>query len=292
MKKCVICIVLLLIATQTTGLFADINSFTDDITEANDGSVNSDASKETTESSRAKKKQRVNSSSNSSSTSCGDACGEIFFNVLAGVWAVNNFSVSFAPYPYAYDDTYIQSAISVNNAAYSDSFNPSRYSIATSAVYLQGIGFGNETIFEGYLYRFFGPLFENTIYYDGKDMTGNVSLGGQIALCQTNPISFSLFMQWSHWYGTVGKVLPTNGCSFGIHLRSYPFSPLVLEWRVGEQVFGDSSTNFFNSDLSMGYMIGRIELFASWKHLAIIHDRTGEIISKYDGVTVGTKIYF
>lgn len=275
---------LLFLTIATLPVFADIDSFTDSVEESNE-----DAQKDN---GHYAKKQ-----THSSSSSCSDCCSDGVVEILFTLWMLDNGAVTFEPYPYATDDKYMHfNSLTGNDTSsfFGDGWSDRsfRYTVATSAVYTKDIGFGNESCLEGYIFKCIGPLFENIIYTDLKEVTGNVKLGGQMALLQSNPLSILLYGQWTHWYGKVGEELPKSGFSGGFILRSYPVKPLVVEWKLGWQSFGEDYTNFMESDVRLGVMINRVELFASWKYMNISNDTTSLIYSENNGVTLGTRLYF
>lgn len=287
----------IILLTIASSVFADITSLTEDAQAAADSSEQStnEKAKDKDKKNTPPQNNKHNSEDDYYHKSTSNSFSELVFEICCGVWAVDNLSVSYESYPYAVDGKYMHfNSVSFTNINpcslnYTDD-HFFRFALSTSGVYVPEIGYGNESIFEGYFFKFFGPLFENTIYFDSQKMTGNVKLGGQIALLQTNIISASVFCQWAYWYGELSNVVSKCGTSVGFNLRSYPFKPFVLEWRLGYQLF--DSLYFTESDVRVGIMIHRFEIFGSWKYLSISAETTGTQFSKANGFTIGTRLYF
>lgn len=287
-----------LFASFTTPAFADIDSFKDSVEDANEDSEESPKENENKKTrtrekdpppSANKKWRERDTDDRNYQNKTNNTASELLLEICCGAWILNNFYVSFEPYPYANDGKYIcynlDNTILPNTQFY-------RFSISTSGVYVPDIGYGNESVFEGYFYKCFGPLVENTVYRDAEEMTGDIKVGGQLALFQTSPFSLSVFMQWSHWYGELTTTFPSSGIAFGLHVRSFPFKPLVLEWRFGGQTFGDDYACLMESDLQIGAMIGRFELFCAWKNISVLSSSMKTKYNESNGITAGAKIYF
>lgn len=250
--------------------------------------------------------------------STSDIFAEIFAEILAGLWVVNNITVTFEPYPYAQEGKYLifgdLNAKSNFDSAYTGSDEDSsasqsqeiksrvfRFAADTAMFWMNGFNIGNETRIEGYLFKFFGPVFENTLYCrnaylfgeNGND-AGNLRLGGELALIQTNMISAAFLVQWDHWYGS----LKADGTTVGFIIRSYPVKPLLLEWRtiwhcIPYESASDSGYVMWESILEAGFMVWRnIELFASWRHLDTTQFVSWMGNTVYNGVSAGVRIHF
>ncbi len=175
-------------------------------------------------------------------------------------------------------------------------FNDNRFSVDTSFVYLHDFGYGNETRFEGLLFPYYGPCFENLVLYHNADnkavfatsaFKGNLKLGGQLSLIQSDLLSVNFTLQYATWYGKDVSELK-NGVAWGFCMRSYPKKPVALEWRFDSQHYGDSVV--FESNLQAGILNGSNEVFAAWKTMNINHDEFG--YARTDGLTLGFRHHF
>jgi len=267
---------LLLLISVTASAFADIDAFNEGVQSANNEASGTKSS---------------HKDSSSSSSQADKELTNALCEVCMTVWLVDNFTASFEPYPYAYDDKYI--LFNTNNSSlFSGDERSTRFTIATSLVYHNQIGCGNETCLEGYIFKCFGPLFENIVFSDFNDTTGFLRLGGELSLLQTNPFSFILYCQWCRRYGELSISLPENGISYGFFMRSYLTKPIVLEWRFGGTSFGDDYASIMESDLRLGVMVSRIEFYGSWKYLKVTNSTTNDNYFDSNGFSVGTRIYY
>src|SRR5574344_48259 len=217
-----------------------------------------------------------------------DSLTELLIQLIAIGWFYNNFTARYTAYPYADGGKYIvfnSSTLAGASPMSENTTRMSRFSADTSAVWLGELGFGNESTFEGFLAAGLGPYFQNLIVNDSSNnSTGNVRLGGQISLFQTNPLSLALILQWSHFYGAAAQSLPQNGFAYGAVFRSYPFNPLVFEWRISAQDFSDNVA-ITDSNLQAGFMLERFEVFAAWRAMWIGNDERNDVTDRWDGAT-------
>lgn len=164
---------------------------------------------------------------------------------------------------------------------------PFRFAADASMFYQPGYGTGEAFRFEGLLWKFFGPVFEYSMNCDlpeGLNVTKgltvteklsegeyrrNLRLGAEFALFQTNFLSAYWLIQWSKLYNPklTGN---TSALLNGLIFRSYPFEPVLLEYRINVQDFSasDSSddTNLvMESHLEIGLMLqSRWEIYGAW----------------------------
>ncbi|WP_294431386.1 hypothetical protein [uncultured Treponema sp.] len=181
-------------------------------------------------------------------------------------------TVRFLDYPYCPDSSPADGNYIVRDR--SDCCR-NRFSFDTSLVYVHGFGAGNETRFEGLLFPYVGPFFENLALYNFQDgetffnkkgLRDNLKLGGQISLLQTNILSANLLIQYSTWFGEDLRKFK-NGYSIGLLLRSYPIDPLVLEWKIATQQYRDYFP--LDWDLHIGIVQNAYEFFASLKFFGV-----------------------
>ena len=263
------------------------------------------SSSNSSSSSKNKSSSSSSSSSSSDSTSFGQALFEILFEAVGYLWLAANVSVRFFDYPYMTKDVkYVTYKLLLDDSDGTENIweknglpNPRfyRFSCDTSAFYMRTLGYGQECSFEGQS-LFIGPYFENTLYSNSlgnarDDYQGNVKLGGQFFLFSTNPLSCSLVVQWSHWYGNNIAEEIRSGISFGYDIRSYPFRPLAIQWRPTWSHF-DKNVGVFESNLNAGILLGRVEVFGGWRYMSVYNYETDERFDKWNGATVGAKVYF
>ena len=177
--------------------------------------------------------------------------------------------------------------------------NKSRFSLDSSALCLHGFGFGNETRFEGLVFSLAGLCVENLVVKDfgknawssdGNDLADNLKIGLQLSIIQTDFLSASLLIQYSKWYGTNMNSL-YRGCGASFILRSYPVKPIVLEWKVGWQNY-HGHFRVYESDLHLGVMLNRFEIFAAWKTLDFSKREKFPNLDDVHGISLGVRTYF
>lgn len=224
-----------------------------------------------------------------------DETSSFFADFFAVLWLLDNVFVTFDDYPYA-DGLYLNfftpntlnpkisenenSKQNDNSGAIEDSdiIVPIgkkeqfyRFDLETGVFcFPTQKRIGNETRFEGYIWKFFGPVFENDIYSDKifsssqKDFLGNVRLGGQLSLFHSNLFDASFFVQWSYFYGSYANL---NGVNCGFIIRSYPLKPILLETRFNFQdFFDDPSETFFECHIELGIELNSpYEVYVAWK---------------------------
>ena len=247
----------------------------------------------------------------SSSSDYGD---HIIDDILGLLWLVNNFTVSFDAYPYA-NGKYLSFAELFGSAPDSVAYQDWRFEIESNAFIFPKKVWGNESRLEGILWKFIGPVIENTIYYPtgewednndfeehpselpppevaidiydtGRKYAGNVRLGGQLSLWYTNPLSLAAYLQWSKWYGAID----CKGITFGLIAKSYPVDPILIEWRGTIQSLYDKYDvgTIYESHLEVGAMVApRVEAYGAWKYT---HNPLLNV--KGHGAAIGAKIHW
>lgn len=228
---------------------------------------------------------------------------DFFTDILVTACVVNNVIVSFDDYPYANSNKYIffpdfSTSNSVGEPVANAQKKWFRGTVDTALFTIPKYDIvGSETKFECYLWKFFGPIFEYTSYsdfdlssIDKEDLSirdlyeedGFFRLGGQIAIFQFNPISLLFSTSWIHGFTKSNNYFDSVSC--GIVARSYPFDPVLLEWRLN---FFDYFDYFiFESHFEFGVMINRFEIFGAWKSI-IVDEKTYT-----DGFSLGLKVHF
>lgn len=222
---------------------------------------------------------------------------EIIGDIFGVLWLFNNIGVTFDDYPYSDgrylnfftpnmfsfgDEFYLDEPDNSNNSENSElgNYSPVKRRKEQSYRFVVESGFfyfpvekimGNESRFEGYIWKFFGPVFENTLYTSknsfmdfSENFYGNLRLGGQFSLIHSNFFDTSFYMQWTYWYG---QSLKLSGFNFGMILRSYPMNPILLEWRFNFQNFASTSDIIFDSHFELGFELNSpFEIYIAWKY--------------------------
>ena len=234
----------------------------------------------------------TNSSNDAENNTLAGIFFEILFDICDQIWIFSHMNADYDIAPYATRPKYIDYKAEDWQA---EKFY--RYTLETGTFFfLQDLTIGNESRIEGITYKFFGPVFENTLFTSFRSMSenSNIWLIGNLRLGAINLVNFNLFnvalnIQWTHWYGQ--KII--DGMNLGFILRSYPIKPVLLEWRVNwqsfmtEENYNDFSA-YFESHLELGIMVDkRIEIYAAWKY---VNDRFNENIK--NGVSSGVKFHF
>lgn len=174
-----------------------------------------------------------------------------------------------------------------------------RWSISDAPFYMgnNGISWGNDFRFDGMILCI-GPYIENMTFNNKDDndryaqKNGNLRIGGQIAIFQSDPLSASLICQWSHWYGDAHEALQNqNGVSYGFQLQNFAVKPFHLDWRFLISNF-DKSIVIYDSVASAGFLTGRFEIFAGWKYLRVGSSSNAKAYTSWNGVTAGARVYF
>ena len=216
---------------------------------------------------------------------------DIIFEICDQIWIFSHINADYDIAPYANRSSYIDFKAEEWQA---EKFF--RYTFETGAFFFpKELTVGNESRIEGITYKFFGPVFENTVFTSLKPaankkfwLEGNLRLGGQLNLLNFNMLNIALNMQWTHWYGS--KTI--DGMCMGFTFRSYPAKPVLLEWRtnwqayISEDEYNDFST-YYESHLELGIMISKqTEVYGAWKYVI---DRYNDIIK--NGVAAGVKLH-
>jgi len=259
--------------------------------------------------------RRPVSESTSSSNSCFDsffdafcdsfcdAFCEVCTTEIVSMWASLMSMTRFRAYPYANGNDYIwfsstTGADGLPEAAPIGTDKFSRWSVSDSPFYMndKDWGWGNDIRFEGVV-MCVGPYFE-LMTFDSKDAddsqklsNGNLRLGGQFALFQSDPFSAALICQWSHWYGDARTDFRKNGVDYGFQIQSYPFNPFHLDWRFLIGSFEDDLL-IYDSVATIGIMVNRFELMAGWKYIKVTNSNDEGSKTEWNGITAGARIYF
>ena len=224
---------------------------------------------------------------------------ELFLDMFFAVSLFNNWSVSFDYYPYATGDYYIDALPAGDTTEFPQ--KDYRFNVEAAAIYHpNSMILSPEVRFEGYIFKFFGPILENRNYFSFSDQqiyAGNLRLGAQLALIQTFIFSMGLSCQWSYYYGAAAGYKNISAVNWGVIFKSYPFKPIVFEYRINitdllgqstvENVICEPNT-MFESNLELGIMLNSpFEIYAAWRYY-----QDGLRQKKEHAVDVGLKYYF
>lgn len=223
--------------------------------------------------------------------SCVDACAQTLVQLLAMGWLLNNLTCSYTNFPYErLTPNYVYNSQIGSN-------KKTRFSFSTNMFYLEGLGPGNETSFEGLLFPIIGPYIDNIIIVDRSDdnsssnaKMGNLRLGAQLSLLQNDYICCTGIMQWSHWYGDASDSIK-NGIALGLDVRSFPFYPVGLMWKIMYCEY-DNDVCIVESNLEAGIFVKKTEFFAGWKYMSIGNSETGKRSDYWNGLFAGLRVYF
>lgn len=226
------------------------------------------------------------------------------------LWALNNLSVNYEKYPYEYDNKYLVFD-NINDPDYpdddyydddyddyddilitSDSERSWRYSLSESVFYDFNRNYGMYTCFEGVVWKFFGPMVENTVFTDLAEYNGYAKVGGQLALVQSNVFSWWIYGGASMGYGDAQTVSKYTGGYSGFYLRSYPGDPLVLEIKGDVLFTPDSNKVHFDSYFSVGIMFDELEMFARLRYFETSDNDSGEVLNETYAAEAGLRYYF
>ena len=219
----------------------------------------------------------------------------VFLAEIAGLyWYYNASTARYTSFPYKYDDlTYIKWAQTQTSPEAETKFY--RYSASDSFFYLADLGTGNEFCFEGLSFPVIGPYFENLVISEQDNFLdetyGNIRLGAQLSILQTNPVTITGIIQWSRWYGKISEVLKHNGIALGMDFHIFPVKPFGLQWKFAWQAF-DENVYVKDSLLSAGIFLERYELFAGWKVLEVGNSENSKPTKKWNGISTGCRVYF
>lgn len=219
----------------------------------------------------------------------------VFLAKIAGFfWYYNNFTVRYTSFPYKYENlTYMKWAETETNPEAKTKSN--RYSASDSFFYLADLGTGNEFCFEGLFFPIIGPYFENLVISEQDNFFdetyGNIRLGAQLSILQSNLITITGIVQWSRWYGNISEVLKSSGLALGMDFRFYPLKPLGFQWKFCCQEFAEN-VYLRDSLLSAGIFLQRYEIFVGWKLLEVGNSENLKPTKTWNGISAGCRVYF
>lgn len=239
--------------------------------------------------------------------------GEILADIFLFSWLIDNSLVNYEKYPYEFDNRYLVFS-TVDNSETEELIPPdgtreSRFSISSDAFYSKEKGFGINSEFEGIVFKFVGPVFNNKLFMPqtgirnrvpAYNLSGRFDLGFRFSIIQSNPFSMFFTCQYSNWYGRFvpDYIDERNGMNIAIEFKSYPVKPLVLNLIFKSQMPFSSNINYDEIVFSAGCMIKNIEVYAAYSFTQVINtgnlDTTDDDIvhERYNSISVGAKCYF
>ncbi|MGN0728872.1 hypothetical protein [Treponema sp.] len=148
---------------------------------------------------------------------------------------------------------------------------------------------GSETRIEGIIFHVLGPVIEyqHMLKANNDKSMGNLKIGGQCFLFQSNALSMSVIFQWNKIYNIEPVYKKAYGPSVGMTLRSYMIPKCVFEWRASLALISDDRI-ISESHLELGYMIkGPLEIYGAWKR------QENEVLNfTSDAFAIGAKFHF
>ncbi len=157
--------------------------------------------------------------------------------------------------------------------------------LSSSFFYNTRVGTGNFNRLDSYIWRFFGPLVENTV---ACDVNGNLCgeaerwlglcyVGGQFTVVKTNPFTWQVAFQYGFDYGLLEPLGIHGGKSlkFTNVFKSYPGAGFQIEDRMSVHSGGNA---VWENELHVGRQLNRFQIFGTWnwaydfeKNLALYH---------------------
>jgi|GEM_PF-1392610 len=246
---------------------------------------------ERNENSKSGKSSGGGSSDSDSDGSCAGACMEMALEITFAIWAAHNMLVYYEEYPYfsknknfinyykphssmlkndAEDqrDMHMVAADDADTSSQQkedkDDFNPFKnkfyyYSIAAGGQWANDEGSGFQVEFRGKFIQHFGPEFSARSLWDGEDDIQFYSGGLNLSLFQNSYLSADFYITGAFMRGVIER----DGVGFGAIITSFPFKPVTLFVKIGGIDFG--KTEFLEFEGRIGFMIGRVELFAGYQ---------------------------
>ena len=213
-----------------------------------------------------------------------------FFGLLIDMLIAENFLVFYGKYPFYNNEPFIN--FCSDDEPSSGKFW--RMEVETGAFSFPAKKFiGSETRIEGVLYHIIGPVIEyqHIAKTNKDDIMGNLKLGGQFFIFQSNFICASIMFQWNKVFIIEPEHDRASGPGLGIILKSYIIPKCILEWRASVAVvsgYTDESCAISESHLELGYMVaGPHEIYAAWKR------QENEILDyNTNGFALGLKFHF
>jgi hypothetical protein len=126
-------------------------------------------------------------------------------------------------------------------------------------------GSGGFVSLRGRFWKFIGPECEAMRIDDGKDHLDYYAIGINIPVFQNSYISPDFYIQAAYMRG----VIDLDGMAYGIIINSYPFKPVTLFFRAGQQVYHKDKYEYKFIDIEgrIGLILYRFELFAGYRRV-------------------------
>ncbi len=212
---------------------------------------------------------------------------------LLGILWLHNLTVRYAPYPYSFDG---EKALvwDWHDELRDSEFKLHRLAVESSFVWMEELGAGNQTRFEGMFLPFLGLYAENLALCEthfNPDIEGNAGLALRLPVFQTNPLSLYFDAGAAIWYGNVHSILRKPAVLLGFEFRSYPFKPLTLRARLEAQGYKDDVDLTF-LDLEIGWMFNRWEAFIASHTLSISNSEQDIQTGDLGSIACGARLYF
>jgi hypothetical protein len=219
----------------------------------------------------------------SSESESENAFVRLLFEIWGYLWLANNLGTAYEPYPY-YEQGYyhwLPDFEVPDGSPLKDQY----FNLSVHGISFEELGYGTWLTFEGHLFRFFGPYLEAFVLSDGNKEFYGQRYGLNFSLFQSDPLSMSLYWQFTQWTGIFFR----SGQTVGVELKSFPFEPLVLKFRGGGQYF--NSFNMGEVEVEGGIMLERFALTGGWRWWNL-GTKTGLVTNFYNGPYAGLEVYF
>ncbi len=248
---------------------------------------------------------RSSASNRGSNGGCSKACMETCMETGFSCWAGFNARVWFLRYPYSMSDndhnfvylmrppvdTTEQVIAEDDSPDFMDKLFTDRKKMPDEVYpfyYALSLGFhyAGDSVNCGYaglsgkFYSFIGPELEAR---GCNDSDGNLFLftaGLNISICQFDYFSPDVYGGWAGMRDMMHK----DGYTVGVKLRIYPVKPLVLTLKQG--VIGFSNITYNETDVRLGVMFNRLEIFAGYRALY-----SDSIDSRLSGFQAGLTVW-
>ncbi|ULQ58551.1 hypothetical protein K7I13_08185 [Brucepastera parasyntrophica] len=274
MKRKVILIFTVIFFCANTGIYAQLGKFKEDV----------EAAESKSESKKEDKDEKEATKSSSSDSSSSSGMFELFFSL----WFLTNGGVTYGEYPHHSNKFVYMGLPETYNISAQGTMQKKKnhwFSTEIQGFYMNNLGYGPWASFQGSIFRFFGPYLEAAMVMDGEDYLGIFRLGGTLSLLQTNPFSLSVYGEWLVWRG----IMERSGGAFGLKMRSYLIKYIVLDARLGIQIFEYFYIN--EMEFKIGVMLNRWEISAGWRFWNMYTDGN-DLVERYNGPFVGVGVYF
>ena len=144
--------------------------------------------------------------------------------------------------------------------------------------YAYSNGMGCFASVTGRFWKYIGPELEYKRFWDGDDYLDMYAAGLNIPLFQRSGFILELYGQGA-WMRGVTRL---SGWIVGGIIRSFPFQPVVLQFRCGYHVYDD--IEFTDLEGRAGVILWRVEFFGGYRYLKAKY-------AQIDGPVFGIRVW-